>query len=101
MPESDLKRVDYEPYFEMWQGAAHYPNPARNDRTNPNPVHGYSGDGGMIPCHWHRGGPKGCGALIEAKSKYPPRICPGCGTDTAMEAEEAENGESLSGLRTA
>lgn len=97
MPEIDLKRVDYEPYFEMWASAMHYPNPARNDRTSPNPVIGHRGDAEVIPVHWHKEGPRGCGALVRADSKYPPRICPGCGVDTAVEAKEAEeNGQSIS-----
>jgi len=86
--------MDYEPYFEMWNSVMHYPNPARNERTNPNPIHGHRGDEQVIPAHQH----KTCQGLVRAVEKYPPRVCPVCGVDTALEvSQRSPGGVILSG----
>jgi hypothetical protein len=83
MAETDLKRVDYEPYFEMWNSVLFYPNP--DAKENEILLAGHRGDLGSLPCHQH----KTCGGLIKAVSKYPPRVCVHCKADTAQEINYA------------
>jgi hypothetical protein len=78
MPEPDLKRVDFEPYFMRWNSVIHYPKPGV-----PQVIHGYSGNASVIPCHQH----VTCMRLVLAQTKYPPRICPHCGADTKAEID--------------
>ena len=97
MPETDLKRTDYEPYFERWNAVIFYPNPAAgpNDRVT---IHGHSGEIGTVPCYVH----KTCNAYVKLGSgglgKYPPRVCPGCEKDTAKEQEEISRLETTGGV---
>lgn len=82
---------DYEPYFEMWNSVLYYPNPELPKSQLPK-VHGRRGDGGSIPCHHH----KTCGALVEAEEVFPPKVCPGCGVDTATEVNRRETPSGIS-----
>jgi hypothetical protein len=87
VPETDLGRTDYEPYFERWNSVLHFPNPAL-PKSQHQKIHGYSGDLGSIPCYQH----KSCGGLVIVGltgSKYPPVFCPECGKNTKTEAEVA------------
>src|SRR4051812_16388270 len=97
MPEPDLKRADYEPYFEQWNSVLHYPNPAL-PKAEHLTIHGYSGDLGSVPCYQH----KTCGGLVLlgafSNGEYPPRVCPECGVDTA---KEESHGISAVGLHSA
>jgi hypothetical protein len=80
MAEADLKRVDFEPYFLMWDSVLHFPNPAL-PKDGHIRIHGYRGNLGSIPCHRHRA----CGGLVHASQKIPPKVCPECGSDTSTE----------------
>lgn len=94
MPEPDFKRVDFEPFFLRWNSVMFYPNP--ENRENERLLHGYAGEGGVIPAHQH----KTCEGLVNATTKYPPRVCPHCGVDTDTELTEDERGFDPSGIRT-
>lgn len=83
MPETDLKRVDFQTYFLMWNSVLHFPNPMSPVRQK---IHGYNGELGTIPCHQH----KTCGGMVHATVKYPPRVCPECHRDTQAEHDESE-----------
>jgi len=80
MPEAALHKVDFEPYFLRWNSVLHYPRPGL-PRSQRQKIHNYTGEEGSVPCHQH----KTCEALVWANVKYPPRVCPGCGVDTATE----------------
>jgi hypothetical protein len=82
MPELDLKRTDFEPYFYAWNSVLHYPNPAL-PKEKQQPIFGFLGEAGMMPCHQH----KTCGALVFASEKYPPKVCPNCQIDTSLEVD--------------
>jgi|SRR5688572_3144362 len=69
-----MGKADFEPWFDMYDCGMHYPNPARSDRTSPNPVLNYRGDEAVLPVFIH----KSCGAIIRADDTKPPRVCPGC-----------------------
>lgn len=84
MPETDLKRVDFEPYFLRWDSCMFYPNPG-NPKAHE-AIKGYSGDGGVLPVHRHQT----CQGLVNATQKYPPRVCPHCLIDTSTETTEEE-----------
>jgi hypothetical protein len=79
----DLKHVDLEPYFARWNSVLFYPNPDAPE--NEIPLVNHSGGIGSIVCHQHRG----CDGLVKIDgkriTKYPPRVCPICGSDTATE----------------
>lgn len=68
---------DFEEHFLMWDSVLFFPNPMSKQVI----VHGHKGESGTIPCHQHRA----CKALVLADTKYPPRVCPGCGVDTLRE----------------
>lgn len=99
MPETDLKRTDYEPYFERWNAAQFFPNPSRQGQKK---IHGFTGEPGMVPVYIH----KTCDAYVilgfGGNGKYPPRVCPGCGVDTATEvkSDETPTIEVPSGFRS-
>jgi len=91
MPETDPKRADYEPYFEMWDSVMFYPNLASGVKQE---IYGHTGEAGMMPCYQHQT----CGAMVKLGAfnlgKYPPRVCPGCKVDTAKEiAKKIEDNE--------
>jgi hypothetical protein len=101
MPETDLKRTDYEPYFERWNSVLHFANPAM-PKSGLQKIHGHSGDAGSVPCYQH----KTCNALVLlgafGNGKFPPRVCPGCGVDTATEVDNPKPKiEVPNGFRTA
>jgi hypothetical protein len=84
LAETDIKRTDYEPYFDMWDSVLHYPNP-EIPKSQHQKIHGYTGDLGSVPCYQH----KTCGGLVLlgafGNGKYPPRVCPECSCDTSKE----------------
>ena len=71
---------DFEEWFLMWGSVLFYPNPMNRDTV----IHKHAGNAGVIPCHQH----KACKALVKADTKYPPRVCPGCGVDTQQEFQK-------------
>lgn len=74
---------DFEPYFLAWDSVIHYPNPELKPSERKK-IHGYeSTTESMMPCYLH----KTCGGFVLLSRKYPPRICPECGIDTAEEVD--------------
>ena len=49
-----MGKADFEPWFDMYDCGMHYPNPARSDRTSPNPVLNYRGDEAVLPVFIHK-----------------------------------------------
>lgn len=82
--ETDLKRVDYDPYFERWNSVMFYPSPLM--RENQLLFEGHRGNGGTFPGHQH----KTCFGIVKATVKYPPRVCPLCKVDTSTEVTGRE-----------
>lgn len=95
--EPDLKRFDFDPYFLMWNCVLFYPDPENRNLEN-RVLFNHSGNDGSIPCFQH----KTCGSLVRCQGKYPPRKCPGCEADTALEQKMREaRGESTGDPREA
>lgn len=82
MPETDLGRVDFEPYFLAWDSVLFYP---ASDNPSNRQISGYRGDNAAVPCHQHIT----CNGLVLAEEKYPPRICPHCHIDTTKQVEKS------------
>lgn len=76
--------IEFEPYFLRWDSVLFYPDPSKKNV----PLYNYEGEGGSIQCYQH----KLCGALVrlDARVKYPPRVCPHCHIDTTKEEIDPE-----------
>lgn len=69
----------YEPYFLRWDSLLFQPHGSKE----------------QIPLYEH----KTCKKSYRTFSKYPKRICPGCGIDTAKEQCEIEEREAAEGVK--
>lgn len=80
--ELGSQKADFEDWFPMWGAGLFLPS-AEAVAEHP-ALYGQLDEIGTIPVHIHTS--KGC--HVKMNEKYPPRVCPGCQTDTLKEAQD-------------